>query len=77
MATSAGPWPEAGITVGHSFAQMPPNFSGAGPRSISLSSIPGFPNTTWQSFRVYDSGACSTIQPWPFVTDGIVSAVNH
>ena len=78
MASSAGPWPQAGITVGHAFAQLPPNFPGAGARSIALSSLPGArPTTTWQSFRAYDSGACSTLQPWGTVTDAVVASVNR
>lgn len=78
LSSSAGPWPEAGITVGHSFAQLPPNFPGAGVRSLPLTEIPGgMPNSTWQSFRVYDSGTCSTLQPFWKVTDAVVASVNR
>ncbi len=82
LASAAGPWPEAGVTVGHRYVHLPPPFPGAGVRtettaSITDSSGAAVPPSTWQSLRVYDAGACSAFQDWSVLTDLIVAPLNR
>ncbi|MCZ7599140.1 MAG: hypothetical protein M5U09_17585 [Gammaproteobacteria bacterium] len=82
LASAAGPWPEAGVTVGHRYVHLPPPFPGAGVRTETTAFITdrsgaAVPPSTWQSLRVYDAGACSAFQDWSVLTDLIVAPLNR